>query len=144
MGGSKVTSKIPDPIARMRNTIVKMLTKRNTLPKIIVVIPENDIIAGIEDKDGQSIHFGQAIEWLVDEFVDVLDKYKGYIPKKAKKGRSEWPFMLWISPSIHENYTELDYQKRKKIYQMFGEGGSWGQKHFCPETDETILGPERP
>ena len=116
-GGSTITTKnVPDPIARLANTLIKLIEKANTLPKIIVVVVENDVIKAINpDKDGQSVHYGQAIEWIIDQHVDILDKFKGYLPKKAKIGKEHWPFIMWISPCIHENFEEIDYQRRKKF-----------------------------
>ena len=103
-------------IARFRNSLVNMIRKRNTIPKIVVIVPENDLIKAFNaDKFGQSIHYGQAIEWIMDEFVDIMDKYRGFIPLKAKKGKSGWPFFLWIAQSLHSNYDEEDYHKRKKF-----------------------------
>ena len=116
MGGSSITSRDnPDPIARLRNIIIKLLNKFNTIPKIIVVVAENDIIKAInvEDSSGYSVHYGQAIEWIIDGHVDIMDKYKGYIQKNAKKGRRDWPYYMWISPSLHEQFE--DYNLRRKF-----------------------------
>ena len=116
-GGSNISSKIPDVLARMRNILVKMFERNNLLPKIIVMVPENNIINGLKvaQSEGQTIHFGQAIEWIVDQHTDIIDEFRGWLPHKAKKNKKNWPFVLWICPSLHDNYNELDLQKRKKF-----------------------------
>ena len=115
-GGNPITSQIPDPIARLRNVLVTAFQRRRCIPKIIAVICEADLINAIKIQEyGTSEHYGQAIEWLADEHVDIIDKFRGYIPAKAKKNRSLWPFIVWIAPSIHDRYEEDQHMKRRKM-----------------------------
>ena len=120
LGSSEITSKIPDPVSRIRNILHTALVRFNCIPKIIVVIPENDMFKGknsIElkpDEFGISELFGQTIEWVMNEHTDLLDKFKGYLPRKAKKNKY-WPFIAWIAPSIHDDYNPEDHKLRRKF-----------------------------
>ena len=116
VGGTELTTGVPDPISRLRNTLTKAFKRFACLPKIIVVVVENTICNGIQVEEyGLSQHYGRAIEWVMDEHTDIIDKFKGYMPPKAKINRSGWPYILWVAPSIHDNYDKDDHFKRRKF-----------------------------
>ena len=116
LGGNHITTNTPDPIARLRNILVTAFKCAKCIPKIIVVITETSIIDAVNIQEyGLTQHYGQIIEWLVDEHTDIIDKYRGFFPSKVKKGRSDWPFVMWISPCIHNKMESEQHLKRRKF-----------------------------
>ena len=111
---SSFTNRNPDPIARLRNTLITAWTKFKCIPKIIMVIPENDLIKAVKVNGSASYNqYIKAIEWVADEHVKIIDYYKKYTTPKQMKNRRFWPFYLWISASLHTRYE--DYSKRVRF-----------------------------
>ena len=85
-----------------------------------MVIPKDSVIKAIKKDEGfgLGVFYEEAISWLMDEYESTMKTYSKYIPNKARKGREDWPFFLWMAPSLHDNYEESNYQKRKKFTQV--------------------------
>ena len=108
---SPFTSRNPDPIARMRNSLITAWNMFKCIPKIIVVVPENDLIKAVKVHGSASyFQYAKSIEWVADEHVKIIDYYKKYATAKQLKNRRYWPFYLWIYASVHSRYE--DYSKR--------------------------------
>ena len=85
-GGNHITTDVPDMLARVRNILVVAFRRAVCIPKIIVVVCESDIIDAMQASQyGITQHYEQAIEWLIDEHTDIIDKFRGYLPSKARK-----------------------------------------------------------
>ena len=95
LGGSNVTNNLKDAIPRLRNTLVTAVRKHNCIPKFIVVIPEDDIIKAIDKQGyGVGIYFDTVINWLINEFEDIMKTYLKFTPPKVRKGKNNWAFLL--------------------------------------------------
>ena len=118
LGSSAVLSNNPDPLARLVNSLTRCFQKFNTLPKIIVVVPENDVMKALKIKDdnfGTSIYYEETISWIVEQMKATTAEFKKQLAPKSSKNRLNWPFMLWMAPSLHDHYDELDHKNRKKF-----------------------------
>ena len=94
---TSVTSHNPDPIARIRNSLIQAWKKFNCIPKIIAVIPENDIIKAIKvSGSAAEIHYTRAIEWIADEHVKITDYFQEHAQAKQLKNRRFWPFYIVV------------------------------------------------
>ena len=116
IASSPVTSHVPDAIARLRNSMIKAWKKFNTIPKMIIIIPEDDVLNAV-DFNGFGIKqmFENVIEWIVEEHMKIMDYYRKSAPGKATKNKRFWPFYLWIGASIHTNYQ--NFSRRVKFNQ---------------------------
>ena len=116
MGSSELASNNPDVISRVRNVLVKAYRKHAKVPKIIVIVIENDLIKNIDHEGyGVGFFYEDQINWLFDEFNDVTEEFKKLLPARATKNRQNWPHFLWMSPTLHDNYMEIENEKRKKF-----------------------------
>ena len=114
IASTAVTSHNPDPIARIRNSLIQAWQKFNCIPKIIAVIPENDIIRAIKTTGVMAeVHYAKAVEWIADEHVKITDYFKKHATAKQLKNRRFWPFYMWIAASIHDRYS--DYSRRVRF-----------------------------
>ena len=80
---------------------------------------------------GITHHFGKAIEWIADEHTDIIDFMKAEMPGKCKKNKSLWPLVLWIAPSIHDNYGADQHQKRRKFTKCLEKIAHGDRKISC-------------
>ena len=118
IGSSSTTNNVKDALTRFRNALVTAFRKYNCIPKIIVFIPEDDIIKAINKSGfGVGTYYDTAIDWLLDEFQQITKTFLKYTPQKVRKGKKLWPYFLWMSPSLHDNYEETNHQQRKKFTQ---------------------------
>ena len=110
IGASGITNTLnPDPLARMRNTLITAIHRFNCLPRYLIIIPEDDIIKGINRDDyGVTEFYGQTIEWMLREQAKIIEEYKKFLPRKATKNRKGWPEFIWVYASIHTNYSNFN------------------------------------
>ena len=97
-------------LVRMRNILVSTINKEKFLPKYIIFVIEDDLIKFMKNET----NYKRALEWLMQEHIDILLKTKQIMPEKAKKEAE--PKMLWILPSAHKNYLKND--ERVKLGQQ--------------------------
>ena len=59
----------------------------NTLPKLIVVVLDNDITRLIQadSQDTNVIVMNRLLTWLARQYERIIDEYKEKIPSKSKK-----------------------------------------------------------
>ena len=92
----------------------------NCILKIIMVIPENDLITGVRyDKSGIQQLYQHLIEYIAEQHIKAIDYFKKSLPTKALKGRRQWPFYLWITPVLHDNFHDI--VKRIKMTKAIEE-----------------------
>ena len=110
---------IPNRVARVHNTLVSAMSRRATLPKIIVFILEDDIIDYIDYNDyGVSEMMGPVMEYMTNEIRVSINKFKHkYLPKKSF--RQHWPKIIWLMPTLHNNYSNNNL-RRKLQTELYG------------------------
>ena len=99
-------------IARIHNTIVSTMMRRATLPKLIVIPIENDIIKFCNYNDfGVSEMYGKVMDYLSSEIKKSIEHFKDkHMPTKAK--RHSWPQIIWIMPTCHDNYPDNTLRRK--------------------------------
>ena len=107
----KFTSHIRNVLARITNTLITAINAKTVLPKMLVMVLEDDVIKYLEHDDyGATEMYGKVITYIEKEIQDALFKFKSFIPQKAKRpGR---PQIVWICPSIHKNYGRNTLRKK--------------------------------
>ena len=102
----------PNILARVRNSLVHALNKCSMLPKIIILVLEDDLIKGMKASDATPVsEYSRWIKWLINEFRKIIDTMKDFLPANAK--RDEHPQFIWIIPTRHCNYR--NNVPRKKL-----------------------------
>ena len=89
----------PSFLSRFRNLLVEGINAQITLPKMIVVVPDADILNAINNgryREGISKEIRQALNWIMREFYKIVSAHKDVLPTKAKK--TNYP-QLRLDPS---------------------------------------------
>ena len=111
---SNLFNENPSTISRFGNllkaaTSVSMDKKQMPLPKIVVVVPENDIIncfKGKGEQNGLTKAFGMVINYVMTEYERGVSSYKEKLCFKCKK--DNYPQFLWIQLPYHDNFDDND------------------------------------
>ena len=105
-------------LSRMRNSLITALNEHSSLPKAIIVVPDNDIINQVQDDPDEALvfHYERLLSGLCNLFTKSINCYKDMIPQKAK--RENIPHFVWIAPPSHKFFSD-DNNKRRKL---FGDG----------------------
>ena len=110
---SAFKSELLTTVARVRNCIaVGLKTVVTPLPKMIVVVLEDDIINSIKRKDMVERIYDRVVRWLLFEVRKILDGHNDSLPKKARRKVT----VIWVTPSMHMNYS--DTYNRKKLTKV--------------------------
>ena len=91
--------------------MVKALNEHNTLPKLIVMVLDDDITSEIRNDRERYGNIKDITYWLISRTRQAIDTYKDYLPIKSKK--SHWPHVLWISLPMHKNFSDDENKKRE-------------------------------
>ena len=98
-------------LGRLRNVLVEAINCYYTIPKWIVFVVENDLITDLDYKDPASADlYGIVLEKLLNEHKEILNEFKTLLPHKAKK--HSWPFIIWVMPTLHDNYNDVHFRER--------------------------------
>ena len=94
---------------RLRNTLVFAINSEWYIPKIIVVLLEQDLTDYLLRREITQI--SDVTIWvrkLINEFRKVLSTFKDKLPSKAKK--QGWPHILWILPLLHQEFKHFSFR----------------------------------
>ena len=96
----------PNVLSRIFNQLVRAFTEKRALPKLIVVVLEDEIIKQMRFRQEQAavstnLKFKKPIMWLMREFSKAIESFKDYLPEKAK--REKHPHVTWIQPVTNVN-----------------------------------------
>ena len=103
-------------VGRILNTVVRSFnTNRNVIPKWVVIAPETDIMNSINYTEfGVSGAYGLLIEYMMKEINNLISKILGHdLPLKAN--RYNRPHILWVEPTLHQNYPGPEKALRTKF-----------------------------
>ena len=81
------------------------------LPKLIVIIPEDDILNCLkEEENGLTKAFGRLVKFIMTEHERGIASFKENIPSKSKK--DGYPHILWILTPFHQNFVNNDERQK--------------------------------
>ena len=107
----------PSVIGRMANLLKSATTthvgkRLLPLPKIIVVVPDADILDTLKGapREGQSKALGMLVKFIMTEHERGISSFKESLPAKAKK--EGYPHILWILAPKHNNFENNDERER--------------------------------
>ena len=93
------------PLGRMRNQLVKAIQQEILLPKLVVVIPDVDLINAIPYEGyGISDIYGRIVHWLAAEYNKIIECHKDNLQNKSLK--EDYPQFVWFPPPQNKNFSE--------------------------------------
>ena len=99
-------------LSRMRNALVMAINKEIILPKVILVILENDILNAVNHYNpGISLLCGKVMEWLANQFHRIITAHKERLPSKSRKFK--YPSILLVSAPNHINLPNINELRDK-------------------------------
>ena len=101
----------PAILARLRNSLVHAINRCTQLPKIVVIVLEDDLLESINPNENLAAALNKRIRWLMHEYRKIIDTTKDFLPQNAKN--DGYPKFLWINLTKHCNYT--NNTERKKL-----------------------------
>ena len=95
--------------------LVEAIKEQTVLPKMIMVIPDNNLISCMDfgTKFGISRSIGRVMDWLMTEYDRLIKSAKDCLPIKAK--RDNFPQIIWIQAPDHDNFPQMDSFLRAKF-----------------------------
>ena len=98
-------------LGRIRNQLVLAINEQILMPKIILVVLDDDIVHGVYYEDfGISNILGRLIHWLAMEFNKLVETQKDKLPPKAiRKG---YPTFIWMAPPENINFNNNDMRHK--------------------------------
>ena len=106
-----IKSNNPSVLSRFRNLVMRAFGIFNKLPRLIVVVCEDDLAKAIHINDfGISEGYQRMCEWLIREYKRNLLTIKEKLPRKSIC--TDWPHILFLAPSVHKNYNNDKYRKK--------------------------------
>ena len=135
-----LSSGIQNILIKLKMALIRALNEQVLLPKAIVIVVDDDIMDSLHHYDaGFSYSIGILIEWLCNEFHDIIKDLKDQLPSKARKFK--YPTILWATIPLHEVYGEYNNFKEKfnkcikKTTSLFCEMGyleiTWNMKDLA-------------
>ena len=91
-------------VSRLRNLFPVALGSYASLPKLLVIVPDDDVIMYIRSRRWKMRPtIKSVVVWLMSEYDKMILAYKDYLPTKAV--RTTQPYIIWIEPPVHVNFT---------------------------------------
>ena len=73
-------------VSQFRNLLVGTIAEQIYWPKLIVLVPDNNIITYYKHtKAGAEHGYGKLLNWIMQEHNQIVQTYKELLPDKAKK-----------------------------------------------------------
>ena len=102
------------PLGRTFNNVVRAINEEKSLPKLIVMVTDNDLIKYIRSSVGHHLlkkQIDRSYNWLATQIDRAILSYKDYVSEKSK--RHYIPHILWILPPSHIHFDQMDNMKRE-------------------------------
>ena len=135
---------IKNRIARVHNSVVRAIRSKGTLPKLLIIVLEDDIINFLNYNDyGVTEMYGRVIEFLSREINESIQEFKQrYLPTKSK--RDSIPQLVWILPTLHRNYRNSNLRRKfanemEKILPLFPDNTVLRLKQIWDPESNTMV-----
>ena len=109
---SRFSDKNQNLISRIVNSFAAGLARNKKLPRLIVVVLDEDIIENVQfDGCRVSTLYGEILQWIAAEFDRMIKERKAQLPKNALK--KENPEIYWVAAPYNRNFQ--NGQNRNKF-----------------------------
>ena len=96
-------------ISRMRGTFLKAIKDKVLLPKMVVLVPDDDIINYLKGRgSATSYSMGKVLHWIMSEFARLVAGHKDQLQKRARK--TNYPHFIWIQAPLHKYFSKENAQ----------------------------------
>ena len=109
VAGDKHSSINPYFTSRLHNALVQGLEKCSTIPKMVIVVLEDDLIHHIGEVRESQEYYKHYIEAIYQDFAETCKKLHTMMPTSSK--RENWPKIIMIEASIHRYYKNIQSRK---------------------------------
>ena len=97
--------------SRLQNLLVGPIRDHVTLPKILVIVPDDDLLRYLIKKHATTVEaMERVINWLMCQYDHLLSTQKEYLPAKAK--HYNHPMIVWIAPLEHCNFKSNSFREK--------------------------------
>ena len=140
---NKFVSQVPSMLGRLRNQLTNAIKLHKLLPKLIVVVLDDDLIDFLIQKNAMtSFTLEKVVHWLMKQFSRVVASYKELIPKKSVG--EKYPQFVWIQCPYNINYVNnSDREKFNQVIEdtakFFDNTGVFQLKKIWEESDTTLF-----
>ena len=96
----------PNVVSRLRNVLVMGIKEQSFLPKMVVVVPDDDIVHEVNEgfySSSISDDYYKVLHWIMKEHTHLVEAIKEYLPEKCK--RVNYPHFVWIEAPPHNNFA---------------------------------------
>ena len=90
-------------VSRMRNLMVRAILEQKTFPKMIIIVPDADILDYCVLK-GVYHQINRVVEWIMRKLSRMVETHKEHLPHHCKK--AGYPAFIWIEAPLHDNFTD--------------------------------------
>ena len=98
-------------LARIHNTLVSAMSRTGMLPRLIVIVLENDLIDFMGHNDyGVSEMYGRILNTWRATFKKQW-RSSGNTYHRNPFGK-DWPKFVWIMPTIHSDYCDNTLRRK--------------------------------
>ena len=113
---SRFSSSQENMLARLQNSLameINAAKRTGWLPKYILVVLDDDLISYLDfKKEGTATLLGTWVEWLANQYDDLVNQRLKQVPKKAKK---VVPFFYWVTAPTHQYFSSVTNRSRIKF-----------------------------
>ena len=130
-------------LSKVRNVLVSALNDHQHLPKLIVMVLENDLIQSIQHNNfGVSLEGGILLEWLINETYRIILTRKDQLKNKFKCPGE--PHVIWIGLPLHVSFPDNDKRTKfnnslRKIVPMFNKMSVMQPRKGWSTVDESMF-----
>ena len=107
MNGKFVSSNL-SMLGRLKNALAAAIMENALLPKMIIVVPDDDIIKIVSSdvKCGLSRCLGRLIDNVMTSFDRSIESIKEHLESKCM--REDYPYFMWIQAPLHDGFANND------------------------------------
>ena len=110
-GSERHSLKGRNVIGHVRNNFVEAINEYTLLPKVVVVVLDNDIVKSTNHYEtGAALAMGPQIDWLATELHRITTAHKERLPTRARKFR--YPQFLWVTAIKHDKFSDNEFREK--------------------------------
>ena len=107
---NKFNSNNPSLISRMHNQLVRAINEEILLPKIIVVVPDEDILSLVQcNKEDFTYNCSSITDWLMKQYTRIMLEYRNTLPLRSKQLTATQ--VVWIEAPYHVSFRNNELRK---------------------------------
>ena len=108
---NRFTSHIPSMLTRVRNQLATAVEKYTLMPKMILIILDEDLIQYLRAKEVLSNYsMEKTLSWLMRQLTRIVDSYKESWPRKSVK--DSFPQFIWIASPYNVHFPNNENRAR--------------------------------